>query len=705
MCADAGQEVGLALRVRPDAGRCERVARERQCLLVAQAMVAVVEQRRFAAAEQVGRAVGDGPLPRGPAVLELGVHLPHRLAVGLADGVADVREQAMEPARVLRFRRGPGVAGGQACGGELMDQRVQLHARAVLAHQRLVGERAQHGERGAGDRAGRVRREAAAKDGQAREHVALDRRQQPPRLVEDRLDARVPLRTRGIVAAQERRALLQLRGDRRTGQHAGPRCGELEREREAFDLAADVDDRGGLGRGRQRRLDATGRLREQAHRVERLEVIGVLRLGARQPVDAQQVLRCNAEPHARRHDDPQAGAGAEHALEHGPGGGHVLEVVEHQQHPAGAQERDHLRLLVGAALQVDADRARDPGADLVRAGDVLERDEHGAVGKPVGKLRERALREAGLADAARTDEVEQPAGVLRQQLGDALQLDRAADEVAVGRRGRRRLGGRGGRAGRAERIVQRDEFRAGREAKVGREAADECLIGLPRAGALPGAGEARHVRAQRGLVERVRCEQLRRERDALRGVDVGGETGQRRAAPRDQQPVALEAEPALPRVVPRVVESREQFARAQCERVGRAPGRERRLELGDVGRGDDAHGAAVHVDAAAPRHRLQAEQRLAQVRVRELVGLLGPEHRGQLRPAHPRALQREQHQQLAAPLERQHERSPVDRGLRCAEQLQANRHVRPRDRELARMRLSAGARKTGQRRGAGAVRV
>ena len=335
---------------------------------------------------------------------------------------------------------------------------------------------------------------------------------------------------------------------------------------------------------------------------------------------------------------------------------------------------DQLGLGVGAALHVHADLARDPRADLGCVGDVLERNELRAVREQGSELGERAQREPRLADAAGTDQVHQPAVVAREQFADPLQLDRAADEVAVRRRGRACRGADGGDARRAQGLVERLQPGARREAQLGRQAAGERLVGLARAGALSRAREPSHVRTQRGLVERIGFEQPRRQFDAFRGVEVAVEPRERRGAPRRAQPVALEAEPALPRLGGGVVEAREQLAGHERERLGRALSGERRLEVGDVRRGDDAHGAALRFHQAAPRHRLQPEQRLAEVRVGQLVGLLGPERRREFRPAHPGALQREQDQQLAAPLGRQHEGLAVERDLRSAEELQPDRH-------------------------------
>jgi len=78
----------------------------------------------------------------------------------------------------------------------------------------------------------------------------------------------------------------------------------------------------------------------------------------------------------------------------------------------------------------------------------------------------------------------------------------------------------------------------------------------------------------------------------------------------------------------------------------------RGVEVGDVVVDEEAQGAAVALDPVAPGDRLQPEQRLAQVGVRQVGLLLRPEQRGELRPADPGALERQVGEQLAAALER-----------------------------------------------------
>jgi hypothetical protein len=317
-----------------------RLAHQRQAVLETTAHVAEAQQRHRAARDELGGAGRRRAAPGGAQVLEVDVDGLERVALAVGDRGPEAREQAQVVLGVRARRAVARVAVAQPLRGELLDQRVQRQPRAVLAHQRLVGERAEDRQRGAGHRARRVGREAAAEHRQPREHVALGGGQVLPRLVEHDLDARLARGPRRVDRVQELGAFAQLVRDRLARQDARPRRGELERERQALDAAADVEDRGGLGRGHERRLDALRGAHEQAHRVERLEAVDVLGVGPRQPRERQQPFARQREPHARRHDELHARARLEDPREDRRVGGELLEVVERDQHRAPAKMRD-----------------------------------------------------------------------------------------------------------------------------------------------------------------------------------------------------------------------------------------------------------------------------------------------------------------------------------------------------------------------------
>ena len=228
--------------------------------------------------------------------------------------------------------------------------------------------------------------------------------------------------------------------------------------------------------------------------------------------------------------------------------------------------------------------------------------------------------------------------------------------------------------------MQRLQFGARSKSKIFREAADEFTIRLACTRALAAACKPGHVRAQCGLIQRIRVEELRRQVDGPCRIAVGSEAIEGCVAPGESQAVALEGEPARPPLALVVVKSGKQFAAAQGQGVRDTVFPQRRFESEYVGVGFEANGTALQFDPARPWRCLQAKQRLAQVRVRELVLLLRPQHRCELRARNPGTLEREKHEQLIAPLERQREGLATVLDRRRAEQDQAYRHRWPRTR-------------------------
>jgi hypothetical protein len=139
--------------------------------------------------------------------------------------------------------------------------------------------------------------------------------------------------------------------------------------------------------------------------------------------------------------------------------------------------------------------------------------------------------------------------------------------------------------------------------------------------------------------------------------------------------LALVAEPTRPGLARVVVVPGQQFAAPKRHGVGESVVAHRLLERGDVGVRVQAQRAAVRVDARQPLGRLETEQRLAQVGRRELVRLVGPQQRGELGARDPRPLEREERDQLVAPLERKRVRFAVRDERRRAEQLETHHPV------------------------------
>ena len=118
--------------------------------------------------------------------------------------------------------------------GELADQRMQRAAPCAFdLQQRLVGQRGQQRQRGAGDLVRGRAREAAGKHRQRRQRLLLARRQALPRLLERRAHAAVLGPLLAVVGAFEHvERACELRVDLGHRQQPHPVCGEQDRERQ-----------------------------------------------------------------------------------------------------------------------------------------------------------------------------------------------------------------------------------------------------------------------------------------------------------------------------------------------------------------------------------------------------------------------------------------------------------------------------------------
>ena len=312
--------------------RFDGLPEQRQAFGEAGAMLEVVEQRRQAVLQRLALAPGDRELAGAPAVLVVAVDRLQRLAVAALARRLELAQPAVEVRRVGGLGRGACAIVAQPEGGELLHQRMQVHAVAVLGQQRLVGERAEHRQRGTRDLARALDREAAVEDGQARERLPFDVAQAPPRMLEHRLDAGVARRVARVGGAQQLGAVAQLVGDGPARQHPRPAGRELDRQRQPLHLTADVDDRGDLGGRGEVRLDPPRRPDEQAHRVEGLGPVLVFRIRDGQALERHRPFAGDRQPEPRGDDDLQPGAGLQQAIEDAGVRGELLEVVEHQQH-------------------------------------------------------------------------------------------------------------------------------------------------------------------------------------------------------------------------------------------------------------------------------------------------------------------------------------------------------------------------------------
>jgi hypothetical protein len=175
---------------------------------------------------------------------------------------------------------------------------------------------------------------------------------------------------------------------RRQDLHAGG-C-QLDRERQPVEPAADVHDRLGVPRG-QREVRASGRraLHEQRdrRRLHQHRRRGGTRDRQRQRRDVEFVFAVDVQDHPAGDEHGQHRTGVEQLAHQRAGGGHLLEVVDQQQHPPqaaqmfddGADERT----LPGLA---ETQRGGDRRGDEIRIGQRGEVDERDAALEVRGEL-------------------------------------------------------------------------------------------------------------------------------------------------------------------------------------------------------------------------------------------------------------------------------------------------------------------------------
>ena len=213
-------------------------------------------------------------------------------------------------------------------------------------------------------------------------------------------------------AGQQAEAVVEPVADLLGGKQFEERRGQLERQRNAVEPAADFGDRrrvvradGELGRDLARTVD------EEAHRLvgqQRLRVVRDTLRRDRQRTHRDHPLSRQAEPLAARRQHAQRRRGRQQPLGQRRGRGEdVLAVVEHQQHPARTAVADQ-RLGDGrVALFANAEARRDGARDTLGFRHRRQVDEPDAVREggrhALGEL-DREPRLAAPPDAGQGDE-------------------------------------------------------------------------------------------------------------------------------------------------------------------------------------------------------------------------------------------------------------------------------------------------------------
>jgi hypothetical protein len=204
--------------------------------------------------------------------------------------------------------------------------------------------------------------------------------------------------------AEEFEAGVEAVGEIVHGERADPRGGQLDRQRQPVQGTSDVARPlqeapvwGEVGVG------GAGAVQEQLHR--RTQGVAGAGLGDFQRRDDEDLLAVHSEPLAAGGQHPERGGGREQLLdEHRRRRQQVLAVVEDQQAgrgPRPAAQGGHQR---GARLDIQADRVSG------RSRHRLPIPEGGQICPPGILLGGDLVGQPGLADPARADEGDQPAG-------------------------------------------------------------------------------------------------------------------------------------------------------------------------------------------------------------------------------------------------------------------------------------------------------
>ena len=336
--------------------------------------------------------------------------------LGEGDAVAQV--PAADGVALARF--------GEALLGVLANRLEHPVARrgecfALDAEHRLVVQRRQQREHrvlvvSCGDMDGGGERTAACEHREPAKQLLLRRREMVVAPVHRRLQRLVP--GQGAAApGEEAEAVVEPGPDLVDREHGDARRGELDRQRDAVEAAADLGDGGAVARvEREPRLDQPSPVDEDPHRFRVADRRELVRRRQRQRAHRIDLLAGDAERLAAGRDQVQCRARREHRLDDGDHGvDDVLAVVEHDQQPARRHVLGQARCQRRAVDFGNAEHRGDDGDDAIAVLHRRQIDEPDAVGKGIELLARQLLRQPRLAAAADPAQRDQARG--REQPG------------------------------------------------------------------------------------------------------------------------------------------------------------------------------------------------------------------------------------------------------------------------------------------------
>ena len=288
------------------------------------------------------------------------------------------------------------------------------------------------------ERLDRLEREPRGEHAEILEQLALRVGEQAHAPVDRRAHRAMPFGKVAHGRRQQRQAPLQTLRDAGGAQDAHLRRRELDRQRQPLEPAADVGQVAGvLGGDVEVGVDRPRPVDEQRHGGRARRAVQARRPIAgrrRQRRHLEHALAADAQHDAARHQERRRRRDRVQPHEHGCGIHDLLEVVEHDQHPAIGEGVGDALLERGFAVVADAEIVGDRRQQQSGLEHALEEHEVHAVGEHVAARQGRLDREPALADAAGADEAHHAIGAACQERPDGVDVGLAADRRGVGDR-------------------------------------------------------------------------------------------------------------------------------------------------------------------------------------------------------------------------------------------------------------------------------
>ncbi len=306
------------------------------------------------------------------------------------------------------------------------------------AHQAAVDQRTEHVDRGTvrrgalEDRFNGLQRELLLEDGEAAKEQLLLRREQVVAPADRPAHRAQALRHVWPLATKHVQAVAQARQQGRRGKDVRARRGQLDRQRDAFQIATDLRDRGGIG-GVDLQIGVHGArtLEEERDRPGALDArrVRVARRRGFERAKRKELLAADADRGLARRKDRHARALHEQLLDRQVDIRDLLAIVEQDQHAAIPQRMEELIVVPGADVREKAEFLADGGKDepaVLHRGELHEG--HVIVVRVAHALGHKEPK-ARLADASRPGDRHDAVRGIEQEPGKLPHLALAPDHA------------------------------------------------------------------------------------------------------------------------------------------------------------------------------------------------------------------------------------------------------------------------------------